>query len=464
MSSRMRLVIVVSLVAIIGCAGLLYVASDRDSPATPALRPNWSPPKQLRLSAAVETQPVPGWHTTTADLLSGDTVNGSTSLPRFATHTDPLWSQPFVGNIGDNAYFVMSTQGHPDQWWLSGVDVRDGHALFSAIPMESPGAPRCLLNGPVRVLCLSPGSPATAWVIDTHTGTLNYHGPTDITTATGHLGAQQVGIYALAGKMGQGLFGIGDKAETTWFVPGDGSAVLGDGGTPDFGPQPLAIQSTGGAGSDRVVVFSPADGKVVVPEMEDGLYPQSAAVYPGGFAFEVATRANAPIPDAVMFFDVTGKPIRRVEITGFLARSTENLPILSSSGRSFLYSAEGFPLAEISEHDGILGALMMGSRLFVNQSYNGVDQWQEYDLRTGKKGQVCRTNLSGYVGMDGETAVVNTGSPAIGLQSRGVDIATCIQRWSYTSAPGSFRNLWRINTTLVQLSDDATALTSLVAP
>ena len=464
MRTRLWPIVVVVLVSLIGCGGIPPLLSDRDAPATPTSRPQWSPPEQLRLSAAVETQPVPGWHTTTADLLSSDASSGPTPTAQFTTDTDPLWSQPFVGNVGDNAYFVLRAGDGNGRWWLAGVDVRDGHGLFPAVPIESPVAPKCLLNGPVRVLCLSSGSPRTAWVVDTQSGTVKYHGPTDITTATGHLGAQQVGIYALAGKMGQGLFGIGDTAETTWFVPGDGSALLGDGGTPDFAPLPLAMQSIGGAGSDRVVVFSPADGKVVVPEMEDGLYLQSAAIYPGGFAFEVASHASAPIPDAVMFFDMAGKPIRRVEIPGFLERSTENLPILSSRGRSFLYSAQGFPLAEISEHDGVLGALMMESRLFVNQSYNGVDEWQEYDLRTGQKGQVCGTNLSGYVGMDGETAVVNSGSPAIGLQSRGVDIATCTQRWSYTSAPGSFRNLWRINTTLVQLSDDGTELMSLVAP
>lgn len=463
MRTRLWLIVVVVLVSVIGCGGIPSLLSDRDSPATPPSRPQWSPPEQLRLSAAVETQPAPGWHTTTADLLSSDASSGPTPTAQFTTDTDPLWSQPFVGNVGNNAYFVLRAGDGNDRWWLAGVDVRDGHGLFPAVPIESPAAPKCLLNGPVRVLCLSSGSPRTAWVVDTQSGTVKYHGPTDITTATGHLGARQVGIYAVAGEMHRGLFGIGDKAETTWFVPGDGSAALPGTGTSDFGVQPLAIQSTGGAGSDRMVVFSPADGKVVPPELEDGLYTQSAAVYPGGFAFEVSTRANAPLPDAIAFFDITGKPIRRVDTTGFLESSTDNLPIVSSRGQSFMYSAEGFPLADISGYDRGLGALMIGSRLFVNKSYSGADEWQEYDLRTGNKGKLCKTDLSGYVGTDGQTAVFNSGSPSIGLESRGVDIATCTQRWSYTSAPGSSRKLWRINTTLVQLSDDATTLMSLVA-
>jgi hypothetical protein len=36
--------------------------------------------------------------------------------------------------------------------------------------------------------------------------------------------------------------------------------------------------------------------------------------------------------------------------------------------------------------------------------------------------------------------------------------------WTLKSAVGSFRAVWRINTTLVQLSDDGTELMSLVAP
>jgi hypothetical protein len=44
------------------------------------------------------------------------------------------------------------------------------------------------------------------------------------------------------------------------------------------------------------------------------------------------------------------------------------------------------------------------------------------------------------------------------------DLATCDTQWPLSSAVGSFRDVWRVNTTLVQLSDDGTELVSLVAP
>jgi hypothetical protein len=44
------------------------------------------------------------------------------------------------------------------------------------------------------------------------------------------------------------------------------------------------------------------------------------------------------------------------------------------------------------------------------------------------------------------------------------DLTTCDTLWTLTSPVGTFRDVWRVNTTLVQLSDDGTELTSLVAP
>jgi hypothetical protein len=49
-------------------------------------------------------------------------------------------------------------------------------------------------------------------------------------------------------------------------------------------------------------------------------------------------------------------------------------------------------------------------------------------------------------------------------QTSAIDLASCEPLWTITSPKGSFRDMWRINTTLVQLSDDGTELMSLVTP
>ena len=70
----------------------------------------------------------------------------------------------------------------------------------------------------------------------------------------------------------------------------------------------------------------------------------------------------------------------------------------------------------------------------------------------------------GYVGSDGRIVVTSDGNPTIGLDTEATDLDTCERLWVISSAPSSWRDVWRINTTLVQLSDDGTELMSLVAP
>jgi len=300
-----------------------------------------------------------------------------------------------------------------------------------------------------------------AWVIDAHTGRVIYQGPTDLSTQTGHLGVEQLGEYAVAGKMNQGIYGIGDTANTTWFVPGDGH-VVHDSGTTDIPPPPFATQDTGSA--DRMVVFSLVDGKVVQPQLDANVRPFRAVVYPGGFAVEVTSDKVAATPDAVLFFDTDGKLLGKDEASGFLETSSQVLPITSSRSKAVVYSPQGYPLADITGFNEGLSVLL-GTRLFVNLSHsNAKDEWHPYDLDTGAKGPMCQADMYYFVGSDGTTAVFTSDRPALGETTHGVDIATCTDRWSFTTKPGAYRKVWRINTTLVQLSDDGTELMSLVAP
>jgi hypothetical protein len=72
--------------------------------------------------------------------------------------------------------------------------------------------------------------------------------------------------------------------------------------------------------------------------------------------------------------------------------------------------------------------------------------------------------MGAYVGSDGTTGILESGNPNIGLVTTAMDLATCDTLWTLKSPIGSFRDVWRVNTTLVQLSDDGTELMSLVAP
>lgn len=93
-------------------------------------------------------------------------------------------------------------------------------------------------------------------------------------------------------------------------------------------------------------------------------------------------------------------------------------------------------------------------------------RWQQYDLRTGARGKACDYNLAAtyYIGTDCTVAVLEYGNPNVGRVTKAYDLATCDTLWKLRSAVGSFREVWRINTTLVQLSEDGTELVSPVAP
>jgi len=56
------------------------------------------------------------------------------------------------------------------------------------------------------------------------------------------------------------------------------------------------------------------------------------------------------------------------------------------------------------------------------------------------------------------------GNPGAVPETSVIDLASCDRLWTITSPKGSFRDAWRVNTTLVQLSDDGTELMSLVSP
>lgn len=425
-----------------------YLGATRDS--------NWTPPPQTFLASRMDVRPVTGW---TLRIGEVGLPPGST----FASSAEPIWSQPFVGDQGSRGFLIART---PDaagsQWWLVGVDAHTGGRLFGPVRLDAATySPECFLNGPEAVVCLRDGDQGgTAWVVDTRSGLVTFTGPTDLRTSSGALHVVQAGWYAVAQTTGQGVFGIGPRAETTWFVPGKGQVATRTSRATNVAPQTLATQAAGG---DETTVFSLADGRVVTPELDEGLSSASAVVYPGGFAVEVVDSQSTSMPVGVEFFDIVGNRMGRVDGSGFLSTSSMDVPIVESAPNPSVYSPAGHKLADISRFETGDPALLIGTTLFVGgQSFE--HDPQQYDLTSGSEGKACKVTLSNYLATDGKVAIFQSRNPGVGLVTKAVDLATCDVLWSIESPIDSLRDVWRIDTSLVQLSDDGTELTSLVAP
>ncbi|MHA3018749.1 hypothetical protein ACXPWS_00585 [Mycobacterium sp. BMJ-28] len=406
-------------------------------------------------------RPIVGWRSSLATLGVISAANDSLSRNIFATNISPFDSSPLVGNLGDNAYFMAGDPASVSpKWWLVGIDVRDGRRLFPAVQLtESERPPQCYLNGLDALLCVANDTDnVTAWTIDAHNGAVIYTGPTDLRTFTGKLGTHQVGIYAVAATESSGVYGVGPHAETTWFVPGNGDIDQAYPGTRDFQSQTLATQGSGQSADSRVV-FSVKDGAVLKPRIDDGGTLTGTAIYPGGFAAEIANRNDS---STVQFFDEAGARVGEEVPGGTLGEGTLNLPIVKLKQDEWAaYSVQGRKLIQQST-SAPSQTRLIGTTLFAM----GDSGWHQYDLESGSEGKRCNYGLGegGYIANAGNVVVLSSGNATVGLETTGADLASCDTLWTLSSAAGSFRHVWRINTTLVQISDDGTELMSLVAP
>ncbi|MFN3003997.1 hypothetical protein [Mycolicibacterium wolinskyi] len=390
------------------------------------------------------------------------------------TTDNPTWATPFVGSVDNHGYFLATNPGQPHrQLWLVGLDIHTGEPLFSPVTIDSgSNTPKCFLNGPESVLCVADEVrgdevQSKAWVIDTRTGKVLFNGPTQLHTTPGSgVRVDQVGIYAVAEMLGQGIFGIGPQAETTWLVPGT-TKVSTSPRTADADHAPLAIAEDSADGTDQVVVFSLIDGKVITPDIDDGLVPQAAVVYPGGFAIKAVAENSMSVSDAVMFFDETGNRLHETHISGPLSVLSSTPPVVESSPSYSVFGANGTELIQLPDGLGS-DALLIGHRLYVPEStWEGsskVRRWRQFDLTTGKGGVACRPNMSQYIGNDGSVGVFETSANEVtGASTFAMDLASCEKLWATPVNAESFHRLWRINDTLVELSDDAKELHSLVS-
>lgn len=436
-------------------------------------RGDWQPPAQTVLSSSMRQQPIPGWHTSTADLGLPDTsIFGTTGSDA------PTESEPFIGSIASNGYFLASNPGALDrQWWLVGLNIGTGARLYPPVKIDAGSAvPKCFVNGPEFVLCLADDVQAgktesTAWVINAHTGGLQFNGPTELHTTPGSgVSVQQISNYAVAEIRGQGIRGVGPNAETTWSVP-HASLVSSrvSASAVDTAPPTLAAAQDSSRGSDGMVVFSLVDGKVMEPDLGDGRIPGSAVVYPDGFAIEEVAETQHSTPDGVAFFDDTGNRVGETNVSGSLSVFSMTLPIVEGAPNSTVFGANGAGLVQFPDQQLGQNAVLIGHRLFAPESnWEGpvkVRRWHQFDLTTGAEGNTCRSNMSGYLANDGSVGIFETVRYEVtGATTFAMDLTTCEKLWTTPVNPDSYHQLWRIGDKLVELSDDGKELHSLVAP
>ncbi|WP_425004494.1 hypothetical protein [Mycolicibacterium sp. S3B2] len=421
-------------------------------------RASWQPPPEAAISSPMREQPVPGWRTDPVKLGllgAGDS--------RIAVSGDPFGPRPFVGSIENRAYFLAhSTSGDQVQWWLVGLDASTGGALFDAVPFsEDERPPQCFLNGPTDVLCLGRSPVPSAAVIDAQSGVMKYRGPTDLRALDGGQSVKQVGIYAVAIDQDQGVFGIGPRAETTWFVPGNGSIRVSQAMRSRDSWQTLTAQLEANPRTYRSTVFSVADGKVIEPEIGEGYTLGKVAFYTGGFAAEV----NEPngVSAELAFFDESGKRLSGNDSYSAPDDGSIDLPVVSSErdDETVVFSADGRKLLEAR-----YGAVaLVGTTLMVNMTDSQeFPEWQQYSMRDGAAGPVCNFPMDDYVGHHDSTLVFEFSYVRGEVLLAARDLNSCERLWTIPKEVDSLDRIWRIDGTLVQLTNEGTELRSLVAP
>ncbi|WP_234820664.1 hypothetical protein [Mycolicibacterium goodii] len=415
-------------------------------------RARWQPPPTAYLGSSMQQAPVPGWRTS-VNVLGVPSSPPGVEAPRIAVSNKQDGTHAFIDTLENRGYFLARSAGPSGtSWWLTGLDATQGHTLFPAVQLNiGERAPECFLNGPDAMVCLvDDGSAATAWVVDLHAGTVTYTGPTPLRLFSAKLRAERAGDYLVAVMEKEGVYGVGPKAELTWFIPGSGAV---------WGPaKDIAAQGTGG----NYVFFSLADGHMFTPDVPDGTAFDEVRFNVDGFSARVLYDGERFNP-IVESFDLTGKKIGTLGRDGYPVAAGLYIDASASDWR--VVTAEGSRLLSVEGHIPY-DTLLIGSTLYVNESNNAqMPYWQPYDLKSGEKGKPCEIELGEkYLGTDGTIAVRAVTNPQVDLIAKAFDLRTCEMVWSLPKEPNSFGRIWRIGDTLVRLSDDGTELNSLVAP
>lgn len=427
-------------------------------------------PKDLLISFPLDRQPVAGWRLSGADI----------GLPP-GVEVGRLFM-----STGDKAYFVAGRtdeHGESPVSWVYGVDTNTGKLLFTPIEMVGfrSGIPLgdCYGNGPGIAVCITVGDedparnlPPLVWVLDLDHGAVTFTGPTDLDVQ----GGAQEGFYPVhaignyrgetrlvALRDGEGVWGVGPKAERTWFVPGGGNIFDPGYLVPSDIPAPtIAMQNpTPDNMNAPYRVFSVVDGTDLTPTPPKGAEIRKSLVYNGGFAYSYREPGKH---DGLLFYNTAGELVARYTDDNYDMTSIEEAVMPMARLRAdpaqwLIFSAAGELVQAIPAPEAGVSFRVIGTDFFLNQAGTD-DRWQKWDLLTGESGPICQMNLTfEYIGSDGSTVLVGGG-----LNShtwvRAVDPATCSTRWDITSDVK--HTIVKAGTGLIQTTP--TEITQLVAP
>lgn len=419
-------------------------------------RAGWQPAPQSELVSPMTSPPVPGWSLTMMGI--GLPAPSAEDTSRVAVGNGEFDPAGLVGSSGSHMYLLARSGNEPGlRWWLLGVDVHKGSRLFEPVDLGSNARPpRCFLNGPAAIVCLYDDyTKATAYIVDAATGRLTYDGPSEVRLTPGNLTATQAGSYLVATTPDQGVFGVGPRAETTWFVPGSGSLS----GTTNYD---LAAQPDANPGIDSMSVFDLSDGSPVHLDIPDDARVESVVMLSDGLVADTATGQGAA---ETYLFDNTGRRTSADPISGKIVSTTGDLLIIGNDADQWsVLTEQGKRLLQMNGPPPH-GSRRVGTNLFVNESDQPrFPSWRRFDLKSGRQspGTTCDFDIGRrLLGTHGDIAVLAVNNPKAGYLAKAWDLTTCEPVWSLPAAVDSLARLWQIDGVLVALSGDGTELYAL---
>lgn len=452
--SRAVLAAVIAAVALVvaGVAGFAVWKFTRSDSQRQAESSVGTPPELL---VNIPTSPPqPSWVITLADLIA-----------------EPNLKQGVIpGNIGDRAFAMVypaaldPTKPAPGRSWVYSFDARTGDVLFN--PVELTGSVAgCYVNGPDMLTCLGREDPAGAdsqpwaWVIDSHTGKLTYTGPTDIGPSADGKYVYKVGDYPVAAVFGTGWYGIGDKGQKSWFVPGTGLASDDSTWSHDVPVQRLVVGQ--GMNDGPFFVYRASDGAIIVDNLKARPW-----LYSGGYAIPSRT---ADDPEGTLtFYDESGKEVSRYTIGRQFAAQPMTLhgemlvvdirdPKAPDKASWVVFDATGKQVTGIpSQGDpGKARVVIIGDKMYVSDTV-GIENtakenpWKQIDLATGSILRTCTDlNLRGYIASDGKTILSAARDDSGHVRVNATDTSDCSNLWTQ----GSEGAVIKVNTSLVQAVD-----------
>lgn len=398
--------------------------------------------------------PQPSWVITLADLIK-----------------EPNLKQGIIpGNVEDRAFALAypdtldPTKPGPNKAWVYSFNAGSGEVLFP--PVELTGSVAgCYVNGPDKVSCLGRQDSAVAdsqpwaWTINSHSGELTYTGPTDIGPNADGKYVYKVGQYPVASVFGTGWYGIGDKGQKSWFVPGNGLASDDSAWSHDVPQQQLVVGQAMNDGP--YFVYRPSDGAVIVNNLKAKPW-----LYSGGYA--IPSR-SADDPDGTLtFYDESAKEVSRFTLGRQFSAQPMTMhgemlvvdirnPQAPDDARWVVFDATGKQVTEIpSQGDpGKARVVIIGDKMYVSDTVGIEDTakenpWKQIDLATGSILRTCTDlNLRGYIASDGKTILSAASDDNGKVTINATNPADCTNLWSVNSGEG----VVKVNTSLLQATD-----------